>query len=277
MARITTNRVEMKRRRELMDAAMVRARATRLAHEAAAAVRRKVQPKDNDIKPMSVPESKVDAWIREHGDANNMTLLPRDERNSGGNRVYVVRCGTCQMDIRVTTMTKLQIHVESAAHVSTLQTGRAPETKVDAWIREHGDANNMTLLSRDERTSSGARVHVVRCGTCSTDIRVTTMANLQIHLDSAAHVSKLQSGRAPETKVVAFIREHGDANNMTLLSSDERTNCVRGRWVVRCGACNVDLSADSAHQLLLHTGCGRHIAALAPKSERPPLRKRPRC
>jgi hypothetical protein len=172
----------------------------------------------------------------------------------------------------------LQRHIDSAAHVSACESGRAPQTTIVAWIREHGAANKMTLLPSAERrapsTSSGARVYVVKCGTCEMDMRVQSVINLRNHIDCAAHVSALQSGRAPESNVDAWIRAHGAANKMTLQSI---VQAVRRIWVVQCGACNMVLRFESAHQLLLHAGCGRHIAALASKSEGPPLRKRLRC
>jgi predicted metal-binding protein len=301
MARITTNRAEMTRRREIMDAAMVRARSARLAYEAAAAVRmvRMKAPESKDhghpaprltvaeptamtvsratscvnSKPMPVPETKVVTWLREHGDANKMTLLSSDERTSG-QRVYVVRCGTCSKDLRAMNVTALLNHIASPAHVSACESGRAPETNIAAWIREHGDVHKMALLSIGEVASKRHRMHVVRCGTCQMELRVQDLSVLRKHIDSAAHVSAIQSGRAPETKVDTWIHEHGDAHKMTLLSI---VQAVRSIWVVRCGACNMVLRLYSAHELLLHAGCRRHIAALASKSEGPPLRKRPRC
>jgi hypothetical protein len=96
MARIITNRAELKRRRELMAAAIDRARATRLAATVAAAALNAAAAKL--MKPM--PKSTFTAWIREHGPANQMTLVSNDEFNSSGRRVWVIPCGACDIRVR---------------------------------------------------------------------------------------------------------------------------------------------------------------------------------
>jgi macrodomain Ter protein organizer (MatP/YcbG family) len=292
MARIITNRAELKRRRELMDAAKERARAARLAVAAVAAVpivriaslerqdnagstvphgvgrlafaqapQKTATSHVNNSRPMSAAEPKVDAWLREHGDTNKMTVLTNGIA-SNGHRVYVVNCDTCNKDMRVRGAKELQRHVDSAAHVSLLVSGRTPETKVDAWIREHGDANKMTVLSSDDITSNGNRVYVVKCRTCNKDLRVTGADQLQRHVDSAPHVSALEYGCAPKTKVEAWIREHGDANKMAMLSNDDDASSGHRMYVVRCVPCNKNMRFREAEQLQRHVDSAAHVSAL---------------
>jgi hypothetical protein len=134
-------------------------------------------------------------WIREHGDANKMSLVSTDEMTASGTRVHVVKCGACSKEIRVQELKTLLRHVDNATHVAALE--RGPETKISAWIREHGGANTMSLAS-NEISAGGKRVrlHVVKCGTCSKDIRVQYVSGLLRHVDCAAHVSALEPGLA---------------------------------------------------------------------------------
>jgi hypothetical protein len=111
---------------------------------------------------------------------------------SNGRRVYVVKCGTCNKDLRVLELKDLQRHVDSVMHVSALESGCTPELKVPAWLREHGDANKMTALSNDDVTSNGDRMYVVKCRTCNKDMRVTGAKDLQRHVGTATHVSALE-------------------------------------------------------------------------------------
>jgi uncharacterized protein YecT (DUF1311 family) len=268
MARSVTSPAEQKRRRDIMAAAIERARAARLAHEAKMAAAPPPQNTApgasshvNGSTPMPASETKVAAWIREHGNANKMTVMSHDERAASRARVYVVKCGVCNTDIRAVGVAHLLQHVASAAHVATRESGRAPETAVNAWIREHGDANTMSLVSNDDMSASGTRVRVVKCGACKTEIRVAGVRGLQIHVDSAAHVAALDSGRAPENKVDAWIREHSDANTMSLVSKDEMSNRHRV-YVVKCGACRTEIRATALKHLLDHVDSATHVAAL---------------
>jgi hypothetical protein len=45
---------------------------------------------------------------------------------------------TCRMELRAPGLMQLLSHVDSATQVSALESGRAPERKVDAWMRGHG-------------------------------------------------------------------------------------------------------------------------------------------
>jgi hypothetical protein len=287
MTRIYPSPVEQKRRREIMAAALVRARASRLAAEATrAAAVAAVQPaatlktaapagkrgaprvraevradNSHDDAACRASKSKVATWIREHGDTNKMTVVSNDEFNPGGQRVWVIRCGACDTVLRITGAGGLQKHAACAAHVAALD-GEAPESKVTMWIREHGDANKMTVVSNDEINTGGGRVWLIRCGACDTGIRVTAAGALQRHAACAPHVAALDSGRAPESNVATWIREHGDSNKMTVVSKETDAGGKR-TWVVRCGACDTVIRARGASDLKSHASTALHAAALA--------------
>jgi hypothetical protein len=289
MARIITKRAEQKRRREIMAAAMDRARASRLAHEARGAVSTQntapgASSHINGSRPMPASETKIVAWIREHGDANTMSLVSNDEVSAGGKPVHVVKCGACRTEIRVHNFKQLLDHVDASTHVAALASGRAPEHPIDAWIREHGGSNSMTVISNNEVGSTGKPIYTVSCRTCRTEIRATGVNHLLDHVDSAKHVAALESGRAPETKIVAWIHEQGGANTMSLVSKDEMTARGQPVYVVKCGACRKEIRAYQLKHLLNHVDSAahvaagaRHMAALDSKTELPALRKRPRC
>jgi hypothetical protein len=181
------------------------------------------------------------------------------------------------MQLSVRDTKRLRTHAASAAHVSAVESGRVPEPKVVTWIREHGDANTISLVSNDETTATRQRVHVVKCGACRMDIRAIQLNHLLNHVDSAAHVAALESGRAPEYKVNAWIREHGEANTMSLVSNDEMSASGNRVYAVKCGACSKEMRVRGATHLQCHVDSATHVAALHSKTERLALRKRPRC
>jgi hypothetical protein len=157
----------------------------------------------------------------------------------------------------------LEHHVNSSAHNSALESGRAPERSIHAWIREHGNANNMTLLSSTEVPYRAAlKVYTVTCGTCSMELRVTRVNNLQHHVDSAAHISALKSGRGRETKVIAWVREPGDTNTKTQLPNAEVTSNGTRVYTVLCGICNTERRVMNVQHLEGHVGSAVHISAL---------------
>jgi hypothetical protein len=144
----------------------------------------------------------------------------------------------------------------------------------------------MSLVSNDETSANRKRVHIVKCGACRTEIRVNHLKQLLNHLGSAKHVAALESGHPPEHKVVTWIREHGDANmgvEMVLNAKGARA------WNVNCGTCGTKLRGVTGvgslekhlhcvtHVSALESGRTRHLVALDSKTERPALRKRPRC
>jgi hypothetical protein len=133
-----------------------------------------------------------------------MTVLSCIEATSTRRRVYAVKCSVCSKDIFVQQVTQLQRHVDCATHVSALESGRAPEHKVDAWIRDHGEASTMTLVSNEmlaSDTRRARRVLVVKCDARRTEIRAPGLKPLLSHVGSATHVSPLEYGRAPERKI----------------------------------------------------------------------------
>jgi DNA recombination-dependent growth factor C len=295
MARIITNRAELKRRRDLMDAAIERARANRLAAEAtrlaaaeklktaeAAARCRKAQTcadvtvefdrsRDGAVARPPAPEKKVAAWIRKHGDAHKMTVVSNDEVNAGRQRVWTIRCGACDTVLRAVDVRNLQTHAASVAHAGALDAARAPESNVAAWIREHGGAHQMTVVSDDDVDSSGNRVWTIRCAACDKALRATGAYTLQRHAASAAHVAAVASGNAPESAIAAWIREHGDAHKMTVVSNDE-VSCNGARvWTIRCAACDIVIRATRVNNLQRHVASAAHAGALdtarAPESK----------
>jgi DNA recombination-dependent growth factor C len=221
------------------------------------------------------PETKVVAWIREHGEANKMTVMSSIEATSKRLRLYVVKCGTCSKELRVKDVGVLQRHLDSATHVSALESGQGPGTKINAWIRKHGGANMMTLVSNDEMTASGKRVHVVKCGACRTEIRAHQIKALLSHVNGATHVAALESGRAPESKVDAWIREHGDANKMGF---EMVVNAKGARtWNVDCGTCGTKLRGIyGVGSLEAHVKSATHRSAALGSSRATRDRKRPR-
>jgi hypothetical protein len=257
MARIGPSPAAQKRRREMMAAALERARASRLAAEAA-----RVAVRSTDVAGRA-REFKVTTWIREHGDANTMTAVSNDEIRRGGDRLWVIRCDACGVTLRLNSVNQLQRHAAAAVHTTAVNTARLPESKVVTWIREHGDANKMTLVSNDERSRGGIRVWVIRCDACGMTLRLRGPKDLQKHTDCAAHTAAVNTARRPESKVVAWMREHGDANKMTVLSNDETSGCGDRVWTIRCGACDATLRVSGARSLQHHAACASHTKAVA--------------
>jgi hypothetical protein len=149
-----------------------------------------------------------------------------------------------------------------------------------SWIRDHGDANKMSVVSNDETNHRGKRVGVIRCGACGTTLRVRGAACLQKHAVCAAHAAALEGGDAPESKLAIWVREHGEAQKVTMLSQGEPNARGARRWTIQCGACCKTICVDSLSQLQKHTTTAAHAAALereAGLSTRPGAqRKRPR-
>jgi hypothetical protein len=141
-------------------------------------------------------ESAIAAWIREHGDAHKMTVVSNDDVNNSGARVWAIRCDVCGTVIRTIGVCDLQKHAASAAHAGALDPAHVPVLKVAAWIREHGDAHKMTVVSSDEVYSSGARVWTIRCAACDTVIRAIGVDHLQRHAASAAHAGAIDPAHA---------------------------------------------------------------------------------
>jgi mRNA-degrading endonuclease toxin of MazEF toxin-antitoxin module len=218
----------------------------------------------------------VATWIREHGDAHKMTILSNDEISVGGARVWKIRCSACDKEIRANGVRNLQKHAASPAHARALDPAHAPELKVVAWIREHGDAHKMTVVSNVDVNSSGARVWIIRCAACDTALRATGAQTLQVHAASAAHVTAVASGRAPKSSVAAWIRENGDAHKMTVVSNDEAYSCGARVWTIRCAACDTALRVTGAAMLQTHAACAAHAGALDPAHARGVQRKRSR-
>jgi uncharacterized protein YecT (DUF1311 family) len=202
-----------------------------------------------------------------------MTVLST-EMTASGKRVLVVKCGACRTEVRASQLNALLNHVDSAAHVAALESGCGREHKVVAWIRDHGDANTMSLVSNDEISASGKCVHVVKCGACRTEIRATELRLFPLlnHVDSAKHVAALAFGCAH--KVEAWIREHGDAKmgvEMVLNAKGRRT------WNVDCGTCGSKLRGiHSVGKLEAHVKTATHRSAALSSSRATRERKRPR-
>jgi predicted small metal-binding protein len=307
MARIITNRAELKRRRALMEAAIEQRQASRrLAEAAARDAAAHTTPQDGRGAPRATttsarvntrapgtashkasvaavhhqavapstsatgaldsahaPGSKGAAWMREHGDAHKMTVVSDDDVNNSGARVWTIRCAACDTALRVTGAGALQKHTACAPHVAAVASGNAPESKVATWIRAHGDANKMTVVSDDEVNSNRSRVWTIRCAACDTALRVTGAGDLQRHTNGAHHAA-VASGHAPESKVAAWMREHGDAHKMTVVSNDE-INAGRHRvWTIRCAACDTVIRATRVPTLQTHAACAAHAGALDP-------------
>jgi hypothetical protein len=129
------------------------------------------------------------------------------------------------------------------------------ELKSTAWLREHGPANKMTLVSND------AGKWDIHCDACGIDIRGTGAAQFQQHAERKGHAAALQSGCGSKLKLTAWLREHGPANQMTLLSSGFTSSGARVS-LVRCGACSKDIRIAGAAQFQQHTGTAKHAAAL---------------
>jgi hypothetical protein len=164
-----------------------------------------------------------------------MTRVSNDVVSATRVRVWVIHCGACGTDVKGYGAAQFQQHADTATHAAALQSGRGAESKPAAWLREHGPANRMTLVSNDEFNSAGRRVSVVRCGVCGTDINGTSATHFRKHADGATHAAALHPDTAAESKPAAWLREHGPANQMTLVSNDEfRASGVRV-WVLRCG------------------------------------------
>jgi hypothetical protein len=161
------------------------------------------------------------AWTREHGPANQMTLVSSDEVNSTGRRVLLLRCSACGTDIRGSCVTKFQQHANSAAHAAALHPGCRAESKPTAWLRDHGPLNQMTFVSNDNFRACGQRVWVIHCGVCDADITGDSVRNFRKHANSAAHAAALHPGCGRESPLAALIRERGPANQMMLVSSAE--------------------------------------------------------
>jgi phage FluMu protein Com len=145
-----------------------------------------------------------------------------------------------------------------------------------AWIREHGDANKMTVVSNDEITASKHRVWAIRCAACDKVLRAVSVDNLQTHASCFAHAGALDPAHAPESKVAAWIREHGDANKMTVVSNDEITAGKHRVWTIRCAACDTVIRTAGVYNLQRHAACAAHAGALDPAPARGVQRKRSR-
>jgi DNA recombination-dependent growth factor C len=226
------------------------------------------------LDPAHAPVPAVATWIREHGDANKMTVVSNDEFNGSGGRVWAIRCSACGTTLRITGPKKLHRHAACAAHTVAVNTARAPESKVATWIREHGDANTMTVVSNNEVNGGGGRVWVMRCGACSTTLRVKSHNDLQKHAACAAHTAALNPARARESKVAAWIREHGDANKMTIVSNEEINGSGNRVWVIRCGACEKNLRVVGPYALQLHIDTAAHASAFSQPRSAPRKRSR---
>jgi hypothetical protein len=214
------------------------------------------------LRTGTMSETSVTAWIRMQGHANQMTLVLNDEVNISGNRVCVVHCDPCGTDIRTVGTQFLHKHVNSARHAAALQPGLLPESKMTAWIREHGGANQMTVVSSDEVSNNGRRVWVTRCDACATHIHAVAAQCLQHHANSARHAAALQPGTAPESGAAAWIREHGATNQMTFVSNDEVDTSGKRVWVIHCTACGRDVRGSSVARFRKHADCAEHAAAL---------------
>jgi hypothetical protein len=199
-----------------------------------------------------------------------MTLVSNDVIRANGNRVWVIHCGSCGTAVRGTGASQLQQHADTAAHAAALQSGCGTESKTTAWLREHGPANQMTLISNDNVDARGKRLWVIHCGACGTELRGKGADNFQHHADSATHAAALQSGCAVVSKLAVWIRDHGPGNQMTLVSS-EVDSSGRSKSVVRCGACSTDLRGCSAADFQRHADSAAHAAALEGRAA---LRKR---
>jgi hypothetical protein len=78
-------------------------------------------------------------------------------------------------------------HGNGSSPASALESGRAREPKVVAWIREHGGAHNMAVLSKNKLAARTTSVYTVQCGTCGVDLRVSSTHSLQGHVNFVAH------------------------------------------------------------------------------------------
>jgi hypothetical protein len=136
--------------------------------------------------------------MREHGDANTMTVVSSEK--TVGKRVWAIHCGACGTVLRVTDGHRLQAHAASNAHAGAIDPAHAREPKVATWIREHGDANKMTVVSNDETGSCGHRVWVISCAACDKSIRVTGVWALLRHTDAASHDAALSQRSAPRKR-----------------------------------------------------------------------------
>jgi hypothetical protein len=295
MARSVTSPAEQKRRREIMAAALERARASRLAFEAAAAAAQptatlkaaeaaargagvpargdartadsaEVAPRCGTgrhvaaLQSGDAAESPVTTWLREHGDATTMTVVSNDEINGRRRRVWVIRCGACDTVIRVTGAANLQKHATCAAHAAAVDPAHAPASVVATWLREHGEANTMTVVS-NELNGGAKRVWCIRCDACEKLVRFKRVRNLQSHANCAAHLAALESGNAPEPVVVTWLRENGEINTMTVISN-KRLATGHREWVVWCAACAKELRFESAPALRAHVKRAAHAAGL---------------
>jgi rRNA maturation endonuclease Nob1 len=302
MARNPTSPAEKKRRREMMAAALESARSSRLAAEAAreaaattaqtasaGAKRREaralaevqttgmvtVAPRCDSSRQRAarasdcVPESMMTTWMREHGESNKMSVVSNAEIASNGGRVWVIRCDACDKVMRSKGTANLHAHANCAAHVAALESGSAPVCKVATWIRLHGEANEMTVVSGHGVNSSGTPVWSVRCAACATVLQATSVNSLQRHAICVAHVAAIESGKGRESNVATWIREYGDVNKMTVVSHEVRAHGKRV-WVIRCGACDAVIRACGAGALHKHANCAPHAAALTSGKTREP-------
>jgi hypothetical protein len=211
-------------------------------------------------------EPKAATWIREHGDANTMTVVSNDEKRGNGYRVWVIHCDACDNVIRIMGAGELHSHANCVAHVAAVMSGRAPESAVATWMREHGDANRMTVVSNDETDGRGHRVWVIHCGACGTVLRARAGNQLQTHAASTAHAGAIDSANAREPKVSTWMREHGDANQMTVVSNDEINGSRNRVWVISCAACDKSIRVTGVTALQRHADAAAHSAALSQRS-----------
>jgi hypothetical protein len=93
----------------------------------------------------------------------------------------------------------------SPAHVAAVASGHAPESIVATWMREHGDAHKITVVSDDVNghrimtNGSYQWMVTIRCAACDTWLRATgakTLKTLRKHVTSAAHVAAVNNGFA---------------------------------------------------------------------------------
>jgi hypothetical protein len=221
----------------------------------------------------------VPEWLREHGAANQMTFVSKDLRN--GKDVWSVQCSACGKLLHAQGVSALCAHANTASHAGALATGTAPANLMAVWLREHGEANTMTLVSNDETNRHGQRIWVVRCGACDKSYRATAQSFLTQHAVTPVHAAALASGCGQEHPVPRWIRENGDHNMMAVTSNDELRNDGHRAWLVRCGACKKDLRVEAKKRCVSHAASPRHLAALESHSAPAPAldcaqRKRPR-
>jgi hypothetical protein len=208
MARIITNRAELKRRSELMRVAIEKRAVERVAASQRVVPAAPPLSVDGGRPAARVQRAKthmVDGWLQAHAAVHKMRF--RELVREKGPRAWIIDCDACGNQLaRVGCIGNLEGHLKSAKHVNALSANDNPatrvvqhrrENRVDTWLQEHAAVHKLRF-TEGAAGNQGMRTWNVECDACGSQMSgVRHVSNLKNHLKCAKHVNALPADDGP--------------------------------------------------------------------------------